>query len=161
VIDALRRLLGLPRIQDQSLGPVELASITCHHSQTMMKRRGGDNQVGLREGMPRLSAFLDEVPPPDQDVFRYLHHAPFKHGSDLQRQPIGQIRSACRIFDAVDTEPDFGKGHRTDIQPVEWAPGNKSQPLAGPVVGAAVQKGRWYRKATSECDGANGHRPSR
>jgi hypothetical protein len=35
----------------------------------MMERRRRDDKIGLREGMARLSAFLDQQPPFEHDVF--------------------------------------------------------------------------------------------
>ena len=35
----------------------------------MAQRRRRDDQIGLREGVPRLAAFLDQQPPFEHDVF--------------------------------------------------------------------------------------------
>ena len=54
---------SLPRIDDRRMGALVIARIAGEDGQPVAEGRCRDNQIGLREGMPRLAAFLDQQPP--------------------------------------------------------------------------------------------------
>ncbi len=84
-----------------------------------MKRRCGDDEVGLRIGMARLAAVRDEEPPLEHDIFGHREGALLEHWAYLVRKPVIQLRAAGGVANAFDAEADFRKGDGADEEPVE------------------------------------------
>ncbi len=64
----------------------------------MLKRSGGDEEVWLRKGDSRLAPVPDQEPPAQKDVFAYRQDAVGEHRTNLQPQPIPQIRSTLGVW---------------------------------------------------------------
>ena len=68
-----------------------------------------NDQIRLRERMPRLPAFLNQKPPLEHNVFGNLENPSAKHGPDLIRQPVIEVRAATRFTDHLNAETKLGE----------------------------------------------------
>ncbi len=93
----------------------------------MTQRRRRDNQIGLREGMPRLAAFLDQQPPFEDNVFGDGQDALLEHGAHLVREPVIECGALAGVRNKFDAEADFGDGYGADIKLVERVRGNEGE----------------------------------
>ena len=93
----------------------------------MAERGRRDDQIRLREGMPRLSAFLDQQPPFEHDVFGDGQAALLEHRSHLVCEPVVEFGALAGVADEFDAEADFGEGHGADVELFERLRGDKSE----------------------------------
>ena len=93
----------------------------------MAQRRRGDNEIGLREGMSRLAAFLDQQPPFEHYVFGDRQDALLEHRAHFMRQPIGEFGALVGVGDELDTETNLGEGHGADVETVERMGGDEGE----------------------------------
>jgi hypothetical protein len=56
-----------------------------------MKGRRGDHEIGLREGMADLAAFLDHEPPLEHDTLGDREDTPFERRSHLMGEPVVEL----------------------------------------------------------------------
>src|SRR5438128_2038159 len=91
-----------------------VGGVARHDCQTVVKTRCGNDQVGLREGMTGLAAFLDEKTPLEHDVFGYRKHSLIEHGPHSDGQPVLELSTANRVADHLDAVADLGERHRAD-----------------------------------------------
>ena len=82
----------------------------------MAQRRRRDDQIGLREGVPRLAAFFDQQPPFEHDVFCDGQDALLEHRPHLVREPVVEFGALAGVGDKFNAEADFGEGHGADIE---------------------------------------------
>ena len=85
----------------------------------MMQRGRRDDQVWLGVGVASLPAFFHKQTPPEHDVFRDLEDAMREHRANLTGEPLFQFHAANLIGQSLDTETDFRKGYRADVEIVE------------------------------------------
>jgi len=109
------RLL-IPRIQHRHTRLIEAASIASNDGKTVMNGGGGDHQVRLRKGVARFSAFLDQEPPLEQNLFCNFKNAAIEHGTHLVLQPVVQFGPAMGIVDNFYAESNLGQGYDADIK---------------------------------------------
>ena len=76
----------------------------------MMNRGRSYQKVGLRENVPHLPALLDQEPPLEHDVLRYLENPMFKHRSHFVREPLVQFGPAIGLGQEFYAKPDFSEG---------------------------------------------------
>ena len=80
----------------------------------MLNRGRRYEQVGLRENVSGLPAHLNQEPPLEHDVLRYLENPMFKHRSHFVREPLVQFGPAIGLGDQFDSKSDFSEGDGTD-----------------------------------------------
>lgn len=66
--------------------------------------------------MPRLPAFLNQKPPLEHYVFGNLENPFAKHGPDLIRQPVIEVRAAIGLTDQLNAEANLGEGYSADVK---------------------------------------------
>ncbi len=108
-----------PRIDDRSARPFIVARVARDDREAMLERGRGNDEIGLREGMARLAAVLDQDPPFEHDVLADGKDALFEHRPHLVREPIVQFGAAGCVADEFDAEADFGEGNRADVEQIE------------------------------------------
>jgi hypothetical protein len=86
----------LPWIDDRRVDALVIARVAGQDGQPVAERRRCDDQIGLREGMPRLAAFLDQQPPFEYDVFGDGQDALLEHRSHFVREPIVEFGALAR-----------------------------------------------------------------
>ena len=62
-----------------------MGGVTRDNGQAVVQAGRGDDEVGLREGVPSLTAILDQQSPFEHDVFRNLKNTLLKHRPHLVR----------------------------------------------------------------------------
>lgn len=107
-----------------------VADIAGHDRQSVMKRGRRDDEIGLREGMSSLAAFLDEQPPFEHDILGNREHALLEHWPHLVRKPIIEFSATIGVRNEFDSEPDFGEGRRTDMEKIKRLSSNEGEDLA-------------------------------
>jgi hypothetical protein len=80
----------------------------------MLNRGRCYEQVGLRENVSGLPAHLNQEPPLEHDVLRYLENPMFKHRSHFVREPLVQFGPAIGLGQQFDAKSDFSEGDGTD-----------------------------------------------
>ena len=116
----------------------------------MVKRGGGDDQIGLRECVPGFSAVLDH------DVLGDRQNPAEEEWPHFERQPFMQIRMAFGFSEAIDAEAEFGKGDNTHMEAVERLRGDEFHDVriwSGPApfgedVGVEQPEGQTIRSRT-------------
>jgi hypothetical protein len=92
----------------------------------MVERDRGNHEIGLRKG----TALRDQESPFAYEVLADGEHALFEHRPHLVREPIVQFSAARGIIgNTLDTEADFRKGDRTDVEQVERLRRDKGEDL--------------------------------
>jgi hypothetical protein len=92
--------------------------------------RRGDNQIGLREGMPSLAAFLDQKPPFEHDLFCDGKDALLEHWPHLVRKPVIEFGALSGVGDKLNAEADFCESHGTYIELFKWMRSNEGEHFA-------------------------------
>src|SRR5690606_12271024 len=87
----------------------------------MVSGRGGDDEVGLREGVTCLAPFFHHQPPLEHDALADGQHPVVEHRAQLQVEPVVERGTLVCIFDLLDPETDFRKCYRADVQAVQRA----------------------------------------
>ena len=118
-----------PRIEHRRAGLLIVAHIAGYDRQTVMERRCGDDQIGLRESMAGFAAVFDQEPPLEHDVFGDCEHSLFEHRPHLVRKPIIQFGATGGAAGALDAKPDFGQRHRADVEKIERLRGDEGEDL--------------------------------
>lgn len=90
------------RVEKRHVRALIGAGIACHDDQTMLRRRRGDDQIGLRKCASGLASFLDQTPPFEHHVLGDRQHAPIAYRAYFVRQPI--IRFGAPV--AIGGKPD-------------------------------------------------------
>jgi hypothetical protein len=88
-----------------------------------------DDQVRLRERMPRLPAFLNQKPPLEHNVFGNLENPFSEHGPDLICEPIIEIGAAIGLTDQLNAEANLGEGYSADVKLIKRTTGNERHNL--------------------------------
>ena len=88
-----------------------------------------DDEVRLRERVPRLSAFLNQKPPLENNVFGNLENPFAKHGPNLTREPVIEVGAAGGLTDQLYAETNLGQGYRADVKLIERTTGNERNNL--------------------------------
>jgi hypothetical protein len=91
-----------------------------------------NDQIRLRERMPRLPAFLNQKPPLEHNVFGNLENPFAKHGPDLIRQPVIEVRAAIGLSDQLNAEANLGEGYSADVKLIKRTTGNERHNLWKP-----------------------------
>src|SRR5258708_21534329 len=82
---------SIPRINHRHVRFIVIASITGDDSKTVLDRCRGDKEIRLREGVADFSAFFNQNPPFQHDVFRHLENPLVKHRPYFMCEPIIQL----------------------------------------------------------------------
>ena len=114
----LRRCLS-PGIENRNACLLKIAGIARNHRQAMMKRRRGDDEIGLRICMPHLASVGDQDPPFEHHVFTHGENALLEHGPYFVDEPVVEFCTARGIGDAFDTEADFRKRDSADEEQIK------------------------------------------
>ena len=77
-----------PGIEDRGAGASEAGVVAGDDRHAEHNRRGGDNQVRLREGMMQPFPFLDHEPPFEHHVLCDFQNFAGEHRPDLVGQPM-------------------------------------------------------------------------
>ena len=112
---------------------IVITSVARHESEAVMDGCRSDDQIRLREGMPRLPAFLNQKLPLEHDVFGNLENPFAEHGPDLIREPVVEVGAAIGLTDQLNAET--------------IAPHVMSGPLPYPWVTASIVISSYYVKA--------------
>ena len=75
--------------------------------------------------MARLSAFLDQKPPLEHDVFGDLENPMVEHRAHLVREPIIQFCAAVGFVNKLNAEANLGKSYSADVKLIQRATGYK------------------------------------
>ena len=119
-------LQGVPRIEDGHTRLVEIASVASHDRKVMLKRRRRNEQIGLGKNVSGLPPRVNQEPPLEHDVFRYLENPMFKHRSHLVREPLVQIGPSIGLGKQFDSKSDFSERNGTDKKLLQGTIGNES-----------------------------------
>jgi hypothetical protein len=92
-----------------------------------MERRRRDDEVRLRESVADLAAIFDQKAPFEHDVLGDREHALLEHGPHLVRKPRVEFGATVGIGDQFNAKTDFGKGHRTHMEPFKRLPRDESK----------------------------------
>ena len=95
-----------------------------------MKGRRRNDEIGLREGIVRLAAILDQQSPFEHDVFGYREHALLEHGSYFVRKPVAELGATTGVGDEFNAKSNFGEGYRADMEKLERLGGDEGQDFA-------------------------------
>jgi len=79
--------------------------------------------------MASLSAFLNQKPPLEHDVFGHLENPMGEHRAHLVSEPVVQLGAAVGFIDKLDAEPDLGKSYRANVKLIKRATGDKAYDL--------------------------------
>ena len=112
---ARARLGGLPRIQEWNAHLIESAAVACDKREAMLDGGGSNDQIGLREGVPDLAAFLNQQAPFQHDILGDRKNATVEHGPDDLVEPAVDSNPSSRLIDQLDSKSQFGKRHDADI----------------------------------------------
>src|SRR5208283_1508237 len=118
---------SLPRINDRRVGALVIARIAGQDRQPVAECRRRDDQIGLRECMPRLAAFLDQQPPFEHDVFGDGQDALLEHRPHPVREPIVECDALAGVGNKLNAEADFGETHSADIEFFECLLGDEGK----------------------------------
>lgn len=102
---------SIPGIEDGDARLVKVASITRHDRKTVVNCGRGNNQVRLREGVPRFPAVLNHHPPLEHNFFCNLENPSVKHWPNLVRQPIMEQSPAAWIANEFNTKSNLRKSY--------------------------------------------------
>lgn len=105
---------SVPWIDDGDSRLLEVANIACNDREAVVDGGRGNNQVRLREGVPRLSAPLYLYPPLKHNFFCNLENSSVEHWPNLVRQPIVEQSSAAWVANEFNTKSNLRKGYHTD-----------------------------------------------
>ena len=92
-----RRVCGIgqavdPRIEHGHARLHVFGSVARDDRETMMLAGRGDDEIGLREGVPALAPLLDHESPLEHDVFGDREDALLEHRTDFVREPVQEFR---------------------------------------------------------------------
>ena len=79
--------------------------------------------------MASLSAFLDQKPPLNHDVFGDLKNPMVEHRAHLVCEPVIQLGATVWFVNKLDAKTDLSKGYRADVKLIKRAPGDKIDDL--------------------------------
>ena len=105
--------------------PLEIDRVARHHGQPVAQAGGGDDQVGLREGVSDAAPFIDQQAPAEHHVLRHRQRPVLEHRADAVGQPVVQFGAAHRVGDALDAVADLGQRDRADVQVVQRQRGDE------------------------------------
>lgn len=80
----------------------------------MMERGGRDDEIRLRESMPRFSARFDEQAPLEHNVFTNCDYSLFKHRPQFIGQPPCEFGALMWIAQQLDTKTYLSKRDGAD-----------------------------------------------
>src|SRR6266851_6829253 len=118
-----------PGIENRHARRREARAVARDDRQAVMPSGRGDDEIGLREGVPRFPPLVDQRSPGEHDVFAHREDARREDRPQLVRQPIIQFRALARIADELDAESDFGKRHHADEEGIERLRGDETHDL--------------------------------
>ncbi len=95
-----------------------------------MKGRRRDDEIGLREGIARLAAILDQQSPFEHDIFGDREYALLEHRSYLVRKPVAELGSTPGVGDEFNAKSNFGEGYRADMEKLERLSGDECEDFA-------------------------------
>jgi len=115
----LRLCVVAPGIENRSTCLFEVAGVARDDRQAVMKRRRGDDEIGLRIGVTGLASVRHQETPFEHYVLTHRENALLEHGPHVVTQPVTEFCTARWIGDAFDAEADFRKRDGADEEQIE------------------------------------------
>jgi hypothetical protein len=125
---ARRQRIG-PRIVYRHTSALIATCITRDDRQAVMKSRGGDDEIWLREGVTHLAAIFQQQSPFERNVFGDRQNALLEHGPQSMREPFVQCSAAAGVTNGFDTEPYLCECDCAHVKQIERLPTHKGDDL--------------------------------